>query len=342
MAARSSARLIRRELRCALRPADMLRHLRHDAHPFALVGGWSGGGVVLGSEPVLTACPPAPLSDVVDAPLPFDHSASALGAFGGGWIGYLGYGLAREIHPLPQEPGGVRRLPLWWFGYYDHVLRLESRSGRWYFEALCAAEREDEIEHRYAELTSRPANRPLAAAYSCGEFLATPDRQAHIDSVARAIELIKRGDIFQANITLRLETRFSGDPLDFFCRGSEQLKPPFAAFIRLPEGAIASFSPELFLRRRGNAVLTCPIKGTSRRSGDADQAQKEREWLSESAKSLTPSHPMSTRSACSRPGRSSPPPEADSPARTGQGRILMPGWPPCGLGRHPASSPRCE
>lgn len=284
MAARSSARLIRRELRCALKPADMLRRLRHDAHPFALVGGWSGGGSVLGSEPVLTASPPVPLSDVVDAPFPFDHNASALGAFGGGWIGYLGYGLAREIHPLPQEPGGVRRLPLWWFGYYDHVLRLESTSGRWYFEALCAAEREDEIERRYAELTSRLANRPLAATYSCGEFLATPDRQAHIDSVARAIELIKRGDIFQANITLRLETWFSGDPLDFFCRGSDQLKPPFAAFIRLPEGAIASFSPELFLRRRDNAVLTCPIKGTGRRSGDADQARKEREWLSESAK----------------------------------------------------------
>lgn len=151
----------------------------------------------------------------------------------------------------------------WSFGYYDHVLRLEATSGRWYFEALCAPEREDEIEHRYAELTSRLANRPLTATYRCGEFLATPDRQAHIDSVARAIELIKRGDIFQANITMRLETSFSGDPLDFFCRGSEQLKALFAAFIRLPEGAIASFSPELFLRRRGNAVLTSPIKGTS-------------------------------------------------------------------------------
>ena len=45
------------------------------------------------------------------------------------------------------------------------------------------------------------------------------------------MEYIRAGDIFQANICLRAEAAFAGDPLDAFCQAAAELQPPYAAFI---------------------------------------------------------------------------------------------------------------
>ena len=66
---------------------------------------------------------------------------------------------------------------------------------------------------------------------------------------------------------------FTGDPLDAFCRAVTRLDPPYAAFMRTPGGAVASLSPELFLRRTGTSVRSRPIKGTrSRPAGEQARA----------------------------------------------------------------------
>ena len=49
-------------------------------------------------------------------------------------------------------------------------------------------------------------------------------------------------------------------------------------------GAVASLSPELFLRREGTAVLSRPIKGTQVRSADGREAARQRDELERSAK----------------------------------------------------------
>ena len=205
--------------------------------------------------------------------------------FGGGWIGALGYGLGRELLPQPPAPGGARRLPDWWFGFYDHVLRWERDAAQWSFEALWTPGRAAEIDRRFDELARR-ARGPVPASrdYDCGDFELIPSPGEHREAVRRTVEYIRQGDLFQANICLRLEAGFDGDPVDVFCRAAAELQPPYAAFLRLPGGAVASLSPELFLRRTGRTVLASPIKGTSRRSGAGPRAAAQRGELEKSAK----------------------------------------------------------
>ena len=128
--------------------------------------------------------------------------------------------------------------------------------------------------HRYR----RPAATPAATSSWC------PSASEHRAAVGRTVEYIRQGDIFQANICLRLEAVFDGDPLDLFCRAASELQPPYAAFLRLPGGDLASLSPELFLRRTGRTVLSRPIKGTSRRSACGRRAAAQRSELEKSAK----------------------------------------------------------
>jgi para-aminobenzoate synthetase / 4-amino-4-deoxychorismate lyase len=281
--AEEGLRLVRRPLDWDLSPIQGLRLMRADAHPVALMGNWAGGYDVIGSEPRLTRGTPRSLGDVFDSPCPpvTGGPASVDSAFGGGWIGYLGYGAAAGALP----PAGARRLPAGWFGYYDHVVCRERASGRWYFEALWSPRRADGLERRFEELCRRAA-RPLPppSGYSCGGFRLVPSAAGHKAAIRRAVEYIRQGDIFQANICLRAEADFAGDPVDAFCQAVTVLQPPFAAFLRIPGGAMASLSPELFLRRKDRTVLSRPIKGTGHRSARPDQASQQRSGLESSAK----------------------------------------------------------
>ncbi len=271
-----------------LTAADVLQLVRRDAHPAALTGTWAGGSDIVCAEPTVTCRAPGQPWDALDRAWPAGPAQGPGGpVFGGGWIGYLGFGLAGQVLPVPPPPG-VRRLPSWWLGYYDHVLRRDRASGRWFFEALATPERAAALQARLAELRAR-ARQPLPgpAGYSCGEFRLIPSPAEHRSAVRRCIDYIRRGDIFQANICLRLEACYDGDPLDAFCAAVTRLDPPYAAFLRPADGcAVASLSPELFLRRNGRTVSSRPIKGTRARPGRADDAAAELAWLQRSAKNL--------------------------------------------------------
>ena len=285
MRSQASCRMMSRALDWELSPADVLRLVRADAHPVALLGAWAGGSDIVASDPVRVCRAPEPARDVLDTPLLGPAGASAQAGFGGGWIGYLGFGMAEQLLPMPPAPGEPRRMPAWWFGCYDHVLRRDRITGRWVFEALWTPSRGDALEHRFHELSRRPYTAVATPqGYSCGSFRLIPSADEHRSAVRQAISYIRRGDIFQANICLRLEAEFAGDPLDAFCRAATQLDPPYAAFMRTPDGAVASLSPELFLRRTGTIVLSRPIKGTRSRPANELLARHQRQVLERSAK----------------------------------------------------------
>jgi para-aminobenzoate synthetase/4-amino-4-deoxychorismate lyase len=286
-----------------LSAVDALRLLRGDAHPVALLGAWAGGSDIIAADPVrVTSDPVAFSTEDLPSLAPQRSGGSrripppAAACFGGGWIGYLGYGASARFLPVPPAPGGHRRLPDAWWGYYDHVLRRDRASGQWFFEALADPGRAAIIEARFDEVVGRARYREdLERGFSCGPFGLVPTAAEHREAVRETVEYIRAGDIFQANICLRLEAAFSGDPLDAFCAAATRLDPRYAAFLRLPDGgAVASMSPELFLRR-GRApsgagageterVLSSPIKGTRVRPLDPEAAQASREELIRSAK----------------------------------------------------------
>ena len=139
---------------------------------------------------------------------------------------------AAAFLPVPPAPGEPRRLPTWWFGYYDHVLRRDRATGRWLFEALWTPGRAEALERRFEELAAAAAcGRGRAAYYSCGSFAMIPSAAEHRSAVRRAVSYIRSGDIFQANICLRLEADFAGRPARRVLPCGHPADPPYAAFI---------------------------------------------------------------------------------------------------------------
>jgi para-aminobenzoate synthetase/4-amino-4-deoxychorismate lyase len=125
-------------------------------------------------------------------------------------------------------------------------------------------------------LGRRPAPPPLT--------LPAPAAAAHLTAVSRCRRRIHDGEIFQANICLRLGSTWEGRAGELLARALETVSPAYGAAFDTPDGGVASLSPELFLRRRGDAVATAPIKGTVERSADPVRAAATRAWLQRSAK----------------------------------------------------------
>jgi para-aminobenzoate synthetase/4-amino-4-deoxychorismate lyase len=271
----ASAKLERLPLDCDLTPQDVLRALADEPWPFALTGDWAGGGAVVGSSPLVVAEPDADPFALLDA-LPVVGEPLHRGpAVGGGWFGWLGYRLGRRIEDLPEGPPRPIPFPDFHLAYYDHVLHLDP-SGQWWFETLLDPGADGRIARRLNDLRALLASpRRCSPDYNAPERfrLSRTDKSTHMAAVNECRERIAAGEIYQANICLRLETGWAGSITELYARALDHIWPTHGGGFQTPWGGVASLSPELFLRRAGDAVVTAPIKGTIKRPEDEGIAQ---------------------------------------------------------------------
>jgi para-aminobenzoate synthetase component 1 len=262
---------------------DVLRRLATRARkrglppPAALTGQWFGGSTVLAPSVAVSPVSDAEALTTLDAQ---PTVSGPEGAVGGGWIGYLGYGLTDPGHWTKQ-----RQLPRAAWGWADHVLRRDPE-GQWWFESLCSQDRALALHTSLVDVVDGQVP-PPGRSWNAGP-VATPDDEQHCKAVRRCIEEIASGEIFQANICSRFSVPFDGDPCSLFAGGSERFHPARAAFVAGGWGSVISLSPELFLARRGKTVLTSPIKGTMPRRGphDDDNAQRLRDSAKDVAENV--------------------------------------------------------
>ena len=244
-----------------------------------------------------------------------------------GWIGYVGYEVGRHVEKLPGRAVRDTLLPDLRLAFYDALLVYDALDRRWTLVRLefdqepdgagraAAALRQVAVRPTMAQEDSVPAPTEQAdaaehsAAWACPNFSPADYQRA----VARCVEYIAAGDIFQVNLSQRLEVPQAPPPLAVYRRLRRRNPAWYAADLAfddpvawasrpcvagpsrpcnptggtpvgrtgkmpvprppVPRCAILSSSPELFLRVRGPHVITRPIKGTRRRTGDpaADQ-----------------------------------------------------------------------
>ena len=209
------------------------------------------------------------------APYRVRPAASRPVPFAGGAVVALAYEAKNEIERLPQtqpEEDGALRLDV---GVYDAVVAYDHRRGRW----MAASWHLDAhaLDRYVEEVMDAAAAAPRDGALSekrGGRAAAPPwraslDHDAYLASVERIREYIAAGDVYQANLSLRLETMLAIPPLLAYERLRAVQPVPFGAYLDLGDLQILSNSPELFLRRRGTSLETAPIKGTRRRGRNA-------------------------------------------------------------------------
>ncbi|MGO9989900.1 MAG: aminodeoxychorismate synthase component I [Steroidobacteraceae bacterium] len=187
--------------------------------------------------------------------------------FSGGWLLFLGYELADEVEPRLRLPPSADplvalaiRAPAAWI--------RDRRSGR---DWVVAEPGYEHLLERLAQDARLVQATPDAEPPRIEVREEEPGRFLH--AVARALEYIAAGDVYQANLSRRWQGR-SGAPIDpvaLYRRLRAANPSPFAALMREGDFAVISSSPERLLCIRAGTVSTRPIAGTRPRGASPDR-----------------------------------------------------------------------
>jgi len=216
--------------------------------------------------------------------------------FQGGVAGLFGYGLQHAVERIGRPRFDEFRVPDLAVGAYDWVIAWDHVTDRAWVISTGYPEGRERAGRRLREVAefvriqskpklnsdefSYPALAPenLARQYPLAGrpgVTSTFDRDGYLTAVRRAVEYVHAGDCFQVNLSQRLLARLTEHPLDLYGRLRERNPAPFAGYFDLGEFAVASASPERFLKVTDGAVETRPIKGTRPR-GPTPAEERER------------------------------------------------------------------
>ncbi len=218
------------------------------------------------------------------------RSMPGLPPFQGGAVGYFAYDLAHHVERLPRTTTDDLEIPDMAVGLYDWVIAQDHAAGRSWLIARPlpdgdyrrAQRRMDEVERRLLEGGGTPL--PESDRQLPPPRPSSFTREGYIDAIRRAKEYIAAGDIYQVCLSQRFEVPLSLSPWRLYSRLRDVSPVPYSAYLELGDLAVASASPELFLRKEGQRVETRPIKGTRPRGRTPEEDHLLAEELRSSEK----------------------------------------------------------
>jgi len=196
--------------------------------------------------------------------------------FPGGFFGYFGYDLARQIEDLPQAADRdlpVPDLDLYWVdltAVYDHdkqQLTLASLDSSTDLPKL-----EQQIRNLPQQITAQQLD------LSC---LPKPvlTQQQFESMVQCGKEYIAAGDVYQVNLSCRFDGTIKGESSELYRRLRELNPSPFACLLHFPKLDIISSSPERLVSLQQGLAETRPIAGTRPRGYTPPEDQQLGEEL---------------------------------------------------------------
>lgn len=211
---------------------------------------------------------PAPPLKMIDSLLAQNRRPHVAGLppFQGGLAGFISYDYGRRLEPHANIAEFEPICPDIALNRYDTVAAFDHLQERAWIVSTSPAEA-DALEEG---LERKP---PRQGSHTIDGFQSNFTRAGYEAAIARTVEYILAGDIFQANITQCFSAPIPED-FDAFAlyRRLRDTNPAtFAAFLDFGDIQIASSSPERLLNFDGRTIEARPIKGTRRR--DADPAR---------------------------------------------------------------------
>jgi para-aminobenzoate synthetase len=202
--------------------------------------------------------------------LPFDFNC--------GYVGYLGYELKADcdgsaVHASPHPDAALI--------FADRLIAFDHEQQMVYL--VCADD--DEHEQRAHTWINETARRlrslaPLTPPLRHADAPAVEKSYRHapedyLGLIAECKEQIRRGESYEICLTNTISAEVQIDPLNTY-RVLRSCNPaPYATFLKFPEVAVLSASPERFLTVDPNGVVDSkPIKGTRPRGGTTDEDER--------------------------------------------------------------------
>ncbi len=192
-------------------------------------------------------------------------------------VGYLSYDAKNEVEHLEsqnpdllQNPLTVFVEPVTWISFDKLQMTISSY---------------EDPEQVYLKLAEVLNQTPPVTSFFKGQISCAMPRKEYLLKVEEIRELIASGNVYEMNLCLEF---FSDscwlDPYPAFLALMRKSPTPFAAYFKYDDLHVLSASPERFMMKSGEKLISQPIKGTRGRGKTADEDVRLKEELFQSEK----------------------------------------------------------
>jgi len=194
-----------------------------------------------------------------------------------GWItGFFGYDLKNEVENLTSSNADELEFPDLYFFAPKHLIILKENQ----VEIISEDEQFvlNAIQNYPTHQTIESSSINIQSRFSKTEYL---------DAANKIKEHISRGDIYVTNFCQEFFAENAAiDPLEVFSKLNAISPNPFSGFFKWGSNYILSASPERFLAKRNEKLISQPIKGTAKRGKTTEEDEIIKQQLRSHTKEL--------------------------------------------------------
>lgn len=194
------------------------------------------------------------------------------------WLfGHISYDYKNCLEPLVSQHPDHIGFPELYFFQPETVLQLKQ-------DQLTISSLTKEPLAIYREI--RESNPPASGVLQLIEPRPRISRKEYVHTLNTLLQHILRGDCYEINFCQEFyATQVQINPIQVYTQLTALSPNPFACFYRLNDKYLLCASPERFLQKKGNQLLSQPIKGTYKRNLHDAESDSLMKWeLSNSAK----------------------------------------------------------
>ena len=196
------------------------------------------------------------------------------------WLfGYLSYDLKNDSERLQSNNFDGLDFPDLFFFQPKKIFLLKGNQLETRYLHLC----DDELQEDYQDITTIVPQQSTASDSVMVQ--ARIDQKKYLEQIQKMQEYIHKGDIYEANFCMEFYAENATiQPLEKFQKLNAISQPPFAVFLKNNQQYLLSATPERYLRKEGEDLISQPIKGTAKRYEDPVADEKAKEDLASNPK----------------------------------------------------------
>jgi para-aminobenzoate synthetase component 1 len=196
------------------------------------------------------------------------------------WLfGYLSYDLKNDIEVLHSNNFDGLNFPDLFFFQPKKIFLLKGNILEIQYLNMC----DEEVEEDFEEISLQVSD--SSEQISEIEIKQRISKEKYLEKVSKILEHIHRGDIYEANFCMEFFAENATiNPLEKFLKLNEISKSPLAVYFKNNKQFLLSASPERYLKKEGELIISQPIKGTAKRFQDPIEDEKSKNQLASDPK----------------------------------------------------------
>ncbi len=196
------------------------------------------------------------------------------------WIfGYLTYDLKNSIEALDSQNFDGLNFPDLYFFQPKKLFLIKDNTVEIQYLKMVDDEIETDLKDientvLYSESIQNPIKIKLRI-----------HKDDYFNKVSQMLAHIHRGDIYEANFCQEFYAEDTViNPLETYQKLNRISRPPFATFFKMYDKYLLSASPERYLKKSDNTIISQPIKGTAKRSKNSIEDRRLKNELEHNSK----------------------------------------------------------